>query len=196
MRALWAGQDHFRFAWRGGGRRQQAHLDALVSHKLQTGAPVFSAAGVAPEQRGRTHLERMQKHADLARLCSGVAIPLARLSQPTGTTTANAGAIHHAQAPIGFWAVFMRGELLISGAPQRSIGLESKVLAREAARFPGQAHVRRSIPRGGSCVRERRRERRNKLGDAYGSRLQLMSQLQAEIPNPLGHQLPALLSPG
>ena len=52
MRALWAGQDHVRLAWRGGGRRQQAHLDALVSHKLQTGAPVFSAAGVARSRSG------------------------------------------------------------------------------------------------------------------------------------------------
>lgn len=96
MRALCAGQDHFRFAWRSGGRRQQAQLDALVSHELQTGAPVFSPAPIPPEQRGRTNLERMQQHADLARLCSGVAIPLALLAQRTGTTTANAGSIHHA----------------------------------------------------------------------------------------------------
>ena len=96
MRALCAGEDHFRFAWRSGGRRQRAHLDALVSHELQTGAPVFSPTPIPPEQRSRTHLERMQQHADLAGLCGGVAIPLALLAQPTGTTTANAGSIHHA----------------------------------------------------------------------------------------------------
>jgi hypothetical protein len=137
----------------------------------------------------------MEQPAFLAWLRGCAALPLALLPKRTGTTTANAGSIHDAQAPVSFSALLVRGEFLGSLAPQRSIGLESKVLAADSARFPGQAHVRRSIPRGGSCVRGRRRERRNKLGDAYGSRLQLMSQLQAEIPNPLGHQLPALLSP-
>jgi hypothetical protein len=51
MRALCAGQDHFRFGRLRGGRRQQAHFDALVSHELQTGAPVFSAAPILPEER-------------------------------------------------------------------------------------------------------------------------------------------------
>ncbi len=45
---------------------------------------------------------------------------------------------------ISFWSSF---------AAQRPIGLEGKVLAGEAARFPGQAHVRGSIARGGSRVR-------------------------------------------
>ena len=65
----------------------------------------------------------------------------------------NAGAIHHAQAAIGFSAAFMREQLLVSGATQRPIGLESKVLPREAASFPGQAYLRGSIARGGSRVR-------------------------------------------
>src|SRR5260370_1324387 len=30
VRSLRAGQDHFRFAWRSGGGRRQAHLDVLV----------------------------------------------------------------------------------------------------------------------------------------------------------------------
>ena len=51
MRALWAGQDHVRFAWRSGGRRQQAHLEALVSHDLPAGASVCSAAPISPEHR-------------------------------------------------------------------------------------------------------------------------------------------------
>jgi hypothetical protein len=40
-----------------------------------------------------------------------------------------------------------------AGATQRPIGLEGKVLAREAASDPARAHVRRSIARSGSRVR-------------------------------------------
>ncbi len=82
-----------------------------------------------PEQRGSTNRERMQEHADLARLCRRAAIPLTLLAQPTGPTTANAGSLHHAQAAIGFSAVFMREQVLGSRAAQRPIGLQSKVLA-------------------------------------------------------------------
>ena len=56
---LRAGQDHFRFAWRSCGGRRQAHLDALVSHELHTGAPVRSPAPISPEQRCGTNPERM-----------------------------------------------------------------------------------------------------------------------------------------
>src|SRR5436305_9671757 len=153
MRALCAGQDDFRFARQSGGRRRQAHLHALVSHELLTGAPVDSPAPIAPKQRGRTHLERMQQHADLARLCRRTAIPLTLLAQRTGTATANAGAIDHAQAAVGFSALLMREQLLGSGATQRPIGLESKVLPEQAVGFPGRAYLRGSIARGGSRVR-------------------------------------------
>src|SRR5579884_1755574 len=95
----------------------------------------------------------MQQHTDLARLCRRTAIPLTLLAQRTGTTTVNAGTIHHTQAAIGFSALLMRAQLLIGGATQCPIWLERKVLAREATRFPGQAHLRESIARGRGCVR-------------------------------------------
>jgi hypothetical protein len=82
-----------------------------------------------PEERLTSHDERMEKHADLARLRRGTAIPLTPLAQGTEATTANASPIHDAQAPIGFSALFMCGKFLISGATQRSIRLERKVLA-------------------------------------------------------------------
>ena len=152
VRSLRTGEDHFREAGRSCGRRWQAHLDALVSHELHAGASMRSPAPIVPEQGSRTHLERMQQHTDLTRLCRRTAIPLTLLAQGTGTTTAHAGAIHHAQAAIGFSALLMREQLLVSGATQRPIGLESKVLPREATSFPGQAHLRRSIARGGCRV--------------------------------------------
>ena len=77
MGTLRAGQDHFRAAKRNCGGRRQAHLDALVSHELDTGTPVLSAAPISPEQRCGTHPERMQQHADLARLRGRAALPLA-----------------------------------------------------------------------------------------------------------------------
>jgi hypothetical protein len=83
----------------------------------------------------------MQQETHLARLVRCTAIALTRLSQWTGTTTANAGAIHHAQAAIRFPALLMRKQLLGSLAPQCPIGLESKVLPREAAGDPAQAHL-------------------------------------------------------
>ena len=145
MRALGAGQDHFHFAWRSSGRWREAQLDALVSHELQTGAPVCSPAPIAPEQRACTCLQRMEQHTDLAWLCSGVALPLTLLAQRTRSATANAGSIHHAQAAVGFSTVLMREQHLVSRTAQRPIGLQRKVLAGEAARFPKQAHSRRSI---------------------------------------------------
>jgi hypothetical protein len=60
MRALRTGEDRFRCGWRSGGGRRQAVLDALVAHKLHAGAPMGSAAGVAPEQWGRADDERMR----------------------------------------------------------------------------------------------------------------------------------------
>ena len=44
----------------------------------------------------------MQQETHLARLVRCTAIPLTLLAQWTGTTTANAGAIHHSQAAIRF----------------------------------------------------------------------------------------------
>jgi len=120
-------------------------LDLLITHQLHTSSPMLPAAPVIPEERRSCDREGMQQDTDLPRLCGSSAIPLALLAQGTRPTTANAGSVDDAQAPIGFSALFMWEQLLVGRATQRAIGLESKVLATEAARFPGQAHVRRSI---------------------------------------------------
>ena len=136
----------------GGDGRPDLDLDLLVAQELGACPSVGPTAPVAPEQGCRTNNERMQEHTHLARLRSGAAIPLTLLAQRTGTTTADAGSIHDAQAAIGFSALLMRDQCLVSGATQHPVRLESKVVAREAASFPGQAHLRRSIARGGSRV--------------------------------------------
>ena len=72
-------------------------------------------------------------HTHLSRLYCDSAIPLALLVPGTGPTTANAGSIDDAQALIGFSALFMWDQFLVGRAMQRPIGLESKVLAADAA---------------------------------------------------------------
>ncbi len=128
------------------------HLDVLLTHQLQTGTPMRSAAPVTPEERKVANDKRVEQHTHLARFPSGFAIPLTLLAQGTGTTTAVTSPIHDAQAPVGFSALLMREKLLVSGATQRPIRLEGKVLAADSASFPGQAHVRGRITRGGSRV--------------------------------------------
>jgi len=156
MSTLRTGKRRERDGWSGrvcAIPRLYLNLDALGTKEVDTRVPMTPSTPILPEERFISDNERMEEHANLARLCCGDAIPLALLAQRTGTTTADAGSIHHTQAPIGFSAVFMWDEFLVSGAPQRPIGLESKVLPRKATSFPGQAHVRGSIARGRSGVR-------------------------------------------
>ena len=54
----------------------------------------------------------------------------------------NASSIHHTQASIGFSALLMCEQFLVSWAPKRSIGLERKVSSGEARRFEGGGHGR------------------------------------------------------
>ena len=70
----------------------------------------------------------MQQDADLAGLRGSAAIPLTLLAQGTGTTTADAGGIDHAQTPIGFLAPFVDRKGLLGWTAQRPVGLEGKVL--------------------------------------------------------------------
>lgn len=114
----------------------QVYVNPLVAEQLHTGSAMVSATPISPEERCGTDGERMQEHADLTRLLGGVALPLALLPFRTGTTAADAGSIHDAQAPVSFSALFMRGQFLVCRAPKRSIGLESKVLACEATGLP------------------------------------------------------------
>jgi len=118
--------------------------------KLYADASVFSPAPVTPEQRLIPNGEWMQQHTDLARFRGGIAIPLTLLAQRTGTTTVHTGSIDHAQAPIGFSAVFMRQERAPGRTAQRPIGLEGKVSSGEATRFEGGGGGRWTIPRSRS----------------------------------------------
>src|SRR5450755_2631618 len=104
MRSLRTGKNHIRWDGPRRRRRRQVHLNSLISHEMLTGTSMFSAAPISPEERRGTNGERMEQDAHLARLLRGAALPLALLAHRAGTTTADAGSIHHAQASIGFSA--------------------------------------------------------------------------------------------
>src|SRR5512135_463949 len=119
---------------------------------------MLPTAPILPEDGERPDDQWMQQHTHLTWLFGGAAMPLTLFAQRARATTANAGRIHEAQT---------------------AIGLEDKVLPREAARFPGQSDFCRPVPlnrslRGGLLVR--RWERGSKLGGAHLSWLKHMTQ--------------------
>ena len=139
-------------------------------------------------------------HADPTRPGGAAAVPLTALSQVTRATIADPGSIEHAQALIRFSTLFGGRKLRSGGTAQGAIRLERKVSARETALFPVLTRFCRSIALcGGRSVGRLggyRGESWRKLGGPHWLRLELVAQLQAQIPDPLGNDLPALLPPG
>jgi len=127
-------------------------LQALAV-QVQAGPPMQPPAPITPEQRSRPHRQRMQQHADLARLRYSAALPLTLFAQRTGAATADAGSIDHAQASIGLSTLLMGTKLLMSGAAERPIWLEREIVVREATSFRCGPHLRRSIAGRRSYVR-------------------------------------------
>lgn len=180
-----------RWKWKGGRTAWfHPHLQPLIPYP-HTNAPMNTPVPVAPEDRLRTDGKGMQQHTHLARFGGRTATPLTLLTQGTGTTPADAGRIHHTQAPIAFSASLMGDQRLASRTTERAIRLERNVLTGKAPCFPRRTHVRGSIARGGNRVWW---SGRRTLGRADWIRMQLMSQLQAEVPDPLRDDLPALLA--
>jgi len=101
----------------------------LVSHELDAGAPMNSAAPIVPEERGRTNLERMQQHTHLPRLRRSAAIPLTLLTQRTGAATAGPCSIHDAQTSIGFSTLLLDTKLLIGWTMKGAIWLDREIAA-------------------------------------------------------------------
>ena len=153
MGALGAGERGRRDVWSDGGWAHaplHLNLDALGTNEVDTGTSMLSSAPVLPEKRLPSDSERMQEHADLARLFGGVTIPLALLAQRAGTTIANTGGIHHAQAAISLSTMLLGHKRLPCWTAQHPVGLERKVGSGEATGFPGGGCGRWAIPRDGS----------------------------------------------
>ena len=132
--------------WNGRKTRFYLHLHALVTKELHTPPPMLPPAPITPEDGQRPDGQWMQQHTYLARLRRGIPLPLALFAQRTRAATTDASRIHYAQAPIGLSAPLMGTKLLARRAAQRAIGRESKLLPREAARFPGLAYNCRPVP--------------------------------------------------
>ena len=139
MGALGAGERGRPDVWSDGGWAHaplHLNLDALGTNEVDTGTSMLSSAPVLPEKRFPSDSERMQEPAFLARLFGGVTIPLALLAQRAGTTIANTGAIHHAQAAISLSTMLLGHKRLPGWTAQRPVGLERKVGSGEATGFP------------------------------------------------------------
>src|SRR6266536_2987838 len=104
-----------------------------MAQELDAGTSILSATPIAPQERGRADHERVEQHADLARLFGGTALPLTLLAERTGAATADAGRIHHPRASIGFPTPLVDRERMPYRAAQRPIWLQGKLATREAA---------------------------------------------------------------
>ncbi len=157
---------------------------------------MLPATPILPEQGSRPNLERMQQQADPARLRRGATMPLTLLSQGTRSTLAHLCRVDQTQAAISLTALFGCRKRLIGGAAQGPIRLKHKVSPREAAGFPGRGDSRRAIARGRGLLLFGLGSGGSKLGGPHRGRLQLMTQLQTEVPHPLTDNLPRFLATG
>src|SRR5713226_5265189 len=107
--------------------RREAHLDALVSHELHTGAPVLSPAPIPPEQRSGTNPERMQQDTDPTRFCGCFPVPLALQTLWAAATIEDPGTVKDAQTAIDFAALLGWAQRLASRTGERPVGLEGEV---------------------------------------------------------------------
>src|SRR5215471_7965708 len=197
MGALRTGKDAYRATQLGRRGLRKCDLQPLVAQQAHAGSAMLPAAPITPSQGSRPNQERMQQHADLARLGRGAALPLTLVAERARAATANTGCIHHSQTSVSFLTPLLDSKRLPCWTPERPIRLKRKVLSREPASFPRGSTGRWTIPgcrsRGGrTCgsLRACRRESESKIGRAQGSRLQVMPQLQTQVPHPLAHDTP------
>lgn len=181
--------------WKRPGRARrrslrQAQLHPLSAQELSTSPSVGASGPIAPEPRLWTQLERVEQDAHLAWLAGLFALPLTLLAQLTGPTIGNSGREDDAQTASWFFAPFARQEPLVCRTAHRAIRLEGKGLSRKAPSLPSSAEHRWGI----ALRRLTLVDRWSKLGDAHRGRDELMPQFQAQIPEPLRDDLPALLT--
>lgn len=138
----------------------------------------------------------MQQYTDPTRFCGCFSVPLALQTLWAAATIEDPGTVEHAQTAIDFAALLSWAQRLASRTGQRPVGLEGEVLPRETPRFPGQGDRRLALALHGLLRSSGLFDRGSKLGRAHRSRLKHMTQLQAEIPDPLTDDLPRFLPGG
>jgi hypothetical protein len=198
MCSFGSGEKWRRKRWAGRAAGSRLDLDALMTQELDAGPPMNLSTPITPEKRLTPQSKRVQQDTHLARLVCGASLPLALRTFRARATIANAGGIDHTEAAPHFSTSFMGDQHVACWTTQRAIGLERKVGSCEAASFPGGGRGGWSISRccgGRMCggVLVVRCKGRSEFGGAQRIRMKLMSQFKSQVPDPLGHQLPALL---
>jgi hypothetical protein len=157
------GQARDRGRQRGPARPAPPH----VGNTAVACTPVDAADDSNPrhEQGRGTDDEGMPEHAHLARLGGGAALPLTLFPQGTGATTADAGRIDHAQAPVGFSAPSVAQQAL--GQPDsaachplegQSLDPRSGQLSRARPRLPAHTLGREKASQSPLCAQAGERE--------------------------------------
>jgi hypothetical protein len=141
MRPLRPGEGSRRKTRAGSTAGFHLHLHPLLTQQLDALPPMQPPAPISPEHRGWTNGEGMQEHTNLARLFGGAALPLTLFPLRARAATAKTGRIDHPQASVSFPTPLMGTKRLPCWTAKRPIGLERKVLSREATRFPRRVAV-------------------------------------------------------
>jgi hypothetical protein len=141
MRPLCSREDQRRRVWVRRLGLLKRHIRPLATQQLHAGAPMRSTTPIPPEQGSRAQRERMQQQTHPAGLCRLVAVPLTLLAQGAHATVYDPGGVEHPQRAIVLGALLGRVQRLACWTAERPVGLEGKVLSREAASFPRRVAV-------------------------------------------------------
>jgi hypothetical protein len=151
MRALRTGQGRGRDVWVGREGRLHLNLQALASQQPHACSPMKPPT---PIPRSRKEAEPTESGCEPQTHPAGFyrlwAVLLTLLAQPTAATVYDPSGVEYPQRAIGLGALLGRVQRLACWRASRPIGLESEVLSREAASFPGGGGGGWAIPRGGS----------------------------------------------
>jgi len=206
-----------------GGRHPHRHLHGFTSHHLEPVAPNLTPWPIAPQNRktrdwfGRLwgRLRQGREGGRRARSrdwpengahSSWFAGGKTFLTLPTPLTSAaiaDAGCIEQAERTVTFWPAFLRIEWRVGRTEQTSIRLKGKGRSGEASRKRPACPLRRTIDLSGWCGlaawcgfaawRGRSRKSRGEFGCEHWGGKQVLPEFQAEIPDPLAHDLPKFL---
>jgi hypothetical protein len=175
------------------------HLHPLGTQQLFARPSMVPPTPITPEQGCGTDHQGMPQDTHLARLFGGAALRTLHWSRrEQGRQLLMLAAYTTRRLP----SASLRRSCATSDwlAGQRSVpsGWRAKSCEDEAALFPGQGDDGFPIPLWGRrrvrSLMMDRGEGRSKLGRAHRRRLKLMTQFQAQIPDPLRDDLPAFLA--
>jgi hypothetical protein len=197
---LGARKDSLRGRGGSGSLWQSApNVHTLGTHQLQTGASVFSATPISPEEWREANRERMEQQANPPWLDRGLPMPLTLGAAYAAAAIADSGTVEDTQAAIRFPALFGGMQHLALRALEHPVRLEGEIVPRKATCLPGQGDSGCAVPLRWCLLGSGIWIAHNgwgKLGRAQWLGLELMAQFESQVPGPLRDHLPGFLSPG